>query len=213
MSFLRSKNVKIIIAACGTVSSVMQNRREYFGIPFVSTILPACKAALEHSKNKKIGVIGTSSTIKSNSHKILIKSLENKALVYQQDCPLFVPLIENGIFNLSHDAVYTIAEQSLNPLVNSGIDTLVLGCTHYPLMKNIIAQIMGPNVRLIDSGKETANYALEVLKKYCLHSKSDGKGKYDFFVSDNAELFSETANKFFGYNVTGKVEKINIELF
>lgn len=208
VNFLLSQNVKMIIAACGTVSSVATDLDKTVKIPFTGVVIPTSKAAFSATKNKKIGVIGTSATIKTGSYKNELKKFDSKMEVFEKDCPLFVPLVENGLID---DPITTLTvERYLLPLKNKGIDTLILGCTHYPIIRSTIERVIGKGINIVDSGKETANFVAKKLKELNLLNDSDKKGMYSFFVSDSVELFSKTANLFLGENLNGLVKQINI---
>lgn len=213
ISFLKSLGVKMIIAACGTVSSIIDIKTQNKELPFIGVVDPTCAMAIKCTKNKKIGVIGTQTTIKSNSYNKCIRSIDKEIQVYQKSCPIFVPLIENGISSLPYEIVYGIVRENLNYFSQHNIDVLILGCTHYPIIENIISEVLGPKVKLINSGKEAAKYAESVLKKKNLMCSRMSGGKYEFFVSDSIETFSETANKFLGYNIVKDVKEINIDLY
>lgn len=210
-SFLLSKNVKMVIAACGTVSSVAKDLGEKLNVPFTGVVLPTANAAVKATKNGKIGVIGTTATIGSNSYKSAIEKTNPEIKVFQQDCPLFVPLVENGFLSKDDIVVYTIVERYLKTLKDNKIDTLILGCTHYPILKEVISSVMGKNVTLIDSGKETALYSAALLNEHSLLNHENQKGKCEFFVSDRVEGFSSIANLFLGSNIDRDVQRINIE--
>lgn len=210
-NFLLSKNVKMVIAACGTVSSVAKDLGEKLNVPFTGVVLPTANAAVKATKNGRIGVIGTTATISSNSYKSAIEKISPEIKVFQQDCPLFVPLVENGFLSKDDIVVYTIVERYLKTLKDNEIDTLILGCTHYPILKEVISAVMGEKVVLIDSGKETALYSAKLLDEHKLLNKEDIKGKCEFFVSDRVEGFSNIANLFLGSNIDRDVQRINIE--
>lgn len=210
-NFLLSKNVKIIIAACGTVSSAANQLGGKFNVPFTGVVQPTAKAALKATENNKIGVIGTTATINSNSYKTEIERLNPNVTVYQQDCPLFVPLVENGFISKDDPIVYMTVERYLNNLKEKGVDTLILGCTHYPILREVISYIMGSGVKLIDSGRETALYAAALLKEHKLLSDSGNRGNSEFYVSDRVEGFSQIASLFLGRDIDKDVTRINIE--
>lgn len=205
IEFLRSHNVKMIVAACGTVSSVAKKSIDSLDIPATGVILPAVKAACLATKNKKIGVIGTSATIKSKSYETLIHTLMPDADVYSVACPMFVPLVENGYIGRGCKPTELIACEYLQPLKDKGIDTLILGCTHYPLIWDIIADVMGDDVTLISSGQEAGKYAKELLEKNNLLSDRKEKGKISLYCTDSAKLFLDNAKHFLdgmdGYTV------------
>ena len=208
VDFLLSQDVKMIIAACGTVSSVVNNLNKNINVPFAEVVTPTANAAFTVTKNKKIGVIGTSATINTGSYKNALKNLDPQIEVFEKDCPLFVPLVENGFID---DQVTTlVAEKYLLPLKNNGIDTLILGCTHYPIIRSTIEKVIGKDVEIIDSGMETAKFAAKKLQNLDLLNTSDQKGKCSFFVSDSVESFSKTAKIFLGESLDGLVKKVNI---
>ncbi|MDR1627793.1 MAG: glutamate racemase [Oscillospiraceae bacterium] len=213
ISFLKSLGVKMIIAACGTVSSIINIQSLNKDLPFIGVINSACIAAINSTKNKKIGVIGTETTIKSNSYSKCIKSINKEAQVYQKACQVFVSLIENDISSLPYDIVYGIVKENLSYFNEFNIDVLILGCTHYPIIEPIISEVMGPEVKLINSGKEAVKYAESVLKNQNLKSSGTFGGKCSFFVSAGAKTFFETASRFLGYNVVGNAREVNIGLY
>ena len=144
----------MIIAACGTVSSIINTMTLIEDIPFTGVLLPAVQAACSSTLNGKIGVIGTQATIKSGSYGRAIKTIRPNSFVLGKACPLFVPLVENGYTDRENKIAKMVAEEYLEPLKKEDIDTLILGCTHYPLLKDIISDIMGDDVTLISSGEE-----------------------------------------------------------
>jgi glutamate racemase len=201
--FLVSKDVKLIVVACHTVSSVALDVVEQnSNVPVVGMIKPATKSALLLSKNKKIGVIGTRATINSNAYQdALIKSSEKGDVeVFARDCPLFVPLVEEGFIN--HPATKLIAREYLSDFPNFNIDTLILGCTHYPLLSKVISEIL-PDVELIDSGEQAAIYALRLLaEKNLLVGEKDvisQKPDVEFYLTDYTSNFSDIAQTFLGF--------------
>ncbi len=210
MAFLRCCNVKLMIAACGTVSSVAGELIEDCDIPATGVILPAVKCAVESTKNGRIGIIGTSATVKSGSYERLIKELMPSASVYAKACPMFVPLVENGYIGIDCEPTKIIAREYLEPLKAAGIDTLILGCTHYPLLTDIIAQIMGEGCRLISSGGEAGKYAKKLLEEKGLLSDSDEKGTITLCCTDSEELFKQNAKNFLEDidNITVKTVKL-----
>lgn len=200
--FLLRFGVKMIIAACGTVSStvgdsefggVMQSGN---GVLYTGVIRPAVNAAVSSTKNGRIGIIGTSATIRSGSYKNLIKSIMPKAEVFEKACPMFVPLVENGYIGLECRPCVDIAEEYLEPLKQAGVDTLILGCTHYPMLSDVIAKIMGDGVTLISSGGEAGKTAYNMLRENGLANDSRVKGKTTLYCTDSVELFRENAEHF-----------------
>ena len=131
--------------------------------------------------------------------------------VYQRDCPLFVPLVENGFIDKNDIVVRTVVQRYLQPLIDSGIDTLILGCTHYPILREAIADVMGDGVVLIDSGRETARYAARLIKENGLENPQKEAGSCEYFVSDRVDGFSKVASLFLGNTFNQEVHQINIQ--
>ena len=161
--FLLSQNVKFIMAACGTVSSTYPSAEAaQLPVPYTGVIGAAARAAAAATKNKRIGVIGTAATIRSGSYATQLKDLVPGVQIFARACPLFVPLVENGYVN-GDKVTQLMIEEYLTPVRDSGIDTLILGCTHYPLLKKMIGDFVGDSVTLIDPGKLTAIAAATAL--------------------------------------------------
>ena len=211
--FLLKFDIKLIIIACGTASSVaLEIAQKKFDVPIIGVVHPSSIQALKVSKNKKIGIIGTQSTINSNAYSNKIIRINADAKTYSNACPLFVPLVENGY--IDHQVTYLIAEEYLEPLKQENIDTLILGCTHYSLLKKVIEKIMGPEVKLIDSGVETARYAKKFLQeKEMLTGKDIEQPQYQYFVSDDIQNFSRLASFFLQRPIGDSIEKIDIEQY
>jgi len=209
--FLLSRGVKMIIAACGTVSSVATGLKDELPVPFTGVVIPTADAAVKATKNGRIGVIGTSATVNSGSYKKEILRQRKDLTVFQQDCPLFVSLVENSFISEKDDIVKLVVERYLSPLKAQGIDTLILGCTHFPIISKAISQYLGDGVTLIDSGRETALYAANILKEKGLLNKSDTQGTCRYYVSDTVEDFRKTAEIFLNRSVGDEVSHINLE--
>lgn len=199
ISFLLNHNIKIIIAACGTASSVALPHLEDFGVKVIGVLEPACRAAVSRSKNGKIGVIGTLGTVKSGKYAQIINSISPEAKVFSVACPMFVPLVENGY--AEGEVARMIAADYLTPLKEEGVDTLILGCTHYPLLEGVIGDIMGKDVELISSGREAACYAKALLTEADMLTGSAEPGAHEFYVSDSAEHFAELGGIFLGQDI------------
>lgn len=210
IAFLQKHRIKMIIAACGTVSSVIGDNSPVDNMPFTGVVLPAAKAACEATKSGKIGVIGTSATIKSQSFVKAIKNIMPDAEVIGNACPLFVHLVENGYTAVDCKITRLAAEEYLEPIKKENVDTLILGCTHYPVIKDIIADIMGNGVTLISPGAEAAKYAFGCLKAENMLNNSGKIGKNIFYVSDSKELFEENAGHFLEHPVNGEVFSCNL---
>ena len=207
--FLISKNVKIIVAACNTASSVaLDALRENYNIPIIGMIGPGAEMAASQTKTGKIGVIGTNATISNKAYSNELKKLDNNLTIHEKACPLFVPLAEEGW--IDHKATYTIAEEYLAELRESGIDTLILGCTHYPILAGVIQKVMGDTVKLIDSGTAASLIVEKYLNGRNLRNNSAVPGNNDYYVSDLPIKFKEAAQRFLGKNIND-VTKIDIE--
>ncbi len=207
--FLLSHGVKLIIAACGTVSSVAQDTALDLPVPFVEVVSHAAAMAVKSSKNKKIGVIGTTATIKSSAHKHYILSLCPEASVTVNDCPLFVPLVEEGIIERDDIIAKETARRYLKPMIDAGVDTLILGCTHYPVLRDVIGDIMGSGVTLINMGEATAHYVKDYLAQHgMLCDNQDSEN--EFYVSDKSESFSAMAQVLLG-NDEIEASQVDIE--
>lgn len=209
--FLKSRGVKFIVAACGTVSSVAPHLSDELSLPYTGVVHPTCYTAMERTVTGRIGVIGTTATISSHSYKNRIELKQPSFKVYEQDCPLFVPLVENGMTDTGDEIVSKIVERYLHGFREMDVDTIILGCTHYPLLSDAIRAYMGDNVALIDSGKETALYTAKLLQEYGLLSDSGAPASAEFYVSDTPADFEKYAGIFLRRNIKNSVSRINIE--
>jgi len=210
INFLLSKDVKVIVIACGTVSSVaLPIIINSVDIPIIGVVEATVNAAMQKTKNKKIGIIGTSGTINSGAYERAIKKTDNEIETFSKACPLFVPLVENGHFDTM--VAELVVEEYLTEIKEKGVDTLILGCTHYPLLKNTIARFMGEDITMIDAGSETAKVVKEYLKTNDLLSSESAENKYSYFVSDNVDGFETLGGMFLEQKIDGQVEKIDIE--
>ncbi|MEI3541941.1 MAG: glutamate racemase [Acutalibacteraceae bacterium] len=213
IEFLKSLDVKMILAACGTVSSILEESNVNIEIPFTGVITPTATAAASATRNNKIGIIGTTATIKSGSYKRELLKINPNLQIFEQDCPLFVPLVENGFIEKDNKATLIIAEKYLAGLRNKKIDTLILGCTHYPIISEIISKVIGPEVKLIDSGREAAIFAANALSFSENLTERKNSGSCVFFVSDTVNSFSKNAGLFLQQNVSQKVKMVDIEKY
>lgn len=206
--FLLSQNVKMIIAACGTVSSVAYMTADDLPVPFLEVVTPAAKAAVNVTKNSRIGVIGTPVTVKSRSHARAILRLMPDAVIAANSCPLFVPLVEEGWISSDDSVTLEVAKRYLSPLTHGNVDTLIMGCTHYPAIRNIIAKVMGEGVTLIDPGTATAFEVKNHLEKNNMMNENGGNCKY--FVSDRPDTFSKIAQILMGESIEDGVKQVDI---
>lgn len=209
--FLIEQEVKYIICACNTVSAVaLEDLQQVYAIPMIGVIRPGAEAAVRMTKNRRIGVIGTVATISSDTYAKTIQEIAPDINVSSLACPLFVPLAEEGY--ISKEATRLIAQDYLAPLVRMQIDTLILGCTHYPILRDVIQSVVGPEVTLIDSGEETARVAQSALVKSQLVTDEKQPGTHRFYVSDVPERFSQVATRFLGQVVDG-ITRVDITRF
>lgn len=192
--FLLTKDVKAIIIACNTASSnSLDILREEFEVPLFGVVIPGVEEALRSTKNKKVGIIGTAATIRSNAYKTLICESDSEIQVFSKPCPLFVPLVEEGW--TENDIAKLTAERYLRELINQGIDSLVLGCTHYPLLKRCIGETVGDRVKLVDPAKATAKRVEKFLEANQLLNKKENQGQRLFYVSDSTDKFGFICQK------------------
>jgi len=199
--FLMRFKVKLIVVACNTSSSYsLQILKNSFKIPLIGVINPGAEEAARLTKTGRIGVIGTQATIQSGAYEKEIKNIDPHAKIFSRACPLFVSLVEEGWLN--DKVTYMVASRYLKPLKDKKIDTLILGCTHYPLLKQIIKSVMGDSIALIDSARQVACHVKQVLKWENLISENKKNAKYKFYVSDESKKFSETAERFLGRRIT-----------
>ena len=209
--FLKTKNVKAIVIACNTASALaLDVVCEEIDIPIIGVIVPGAKVAVETTRNKKIGVVGTEATINSNVYRTLIQQIDQKIEVVSKACPLFVPLVEEGF--AKHNVTKEIIDYYLGPMKESGIDTMILGCTHYPLLRSRIKEYLREDITLVNPAYETAlNLRELLLKQQLLNEEKQRNGvSYEFYVSDAAEKFKEFANSIFPYDAS-TTQEINIE--
>ncbi len=204
--FLLKQDVKLICVACNTASSLaLPAIKNHFKVPIVGVISPGVREAVYATQNKRIGVIGTKGTIKSRAYEVEIRQLDPKVKVTAVACPLFVPFVEEGW--LGGEVVMSVARHYLKPLKDAGVDTVILGCTHYPLLRSVIKEIMGKNVTLIDSAQQIAMEVKKILAAEGMLNKGRA-GKQQFYVSDNPEWFNELARRFLGKSLTN-VKKVS----
>lgn len=195
--YLLKFRVKLIVVACNTSSSfALDKLKRAFKVPVIGVIEPGVKKALESTKNRRIGVIGTSATINSNAYQNRIINANSSVRVFAQSCPLFVPLVEEGWLN--EKVTFDIIKKYLSPLKNNKIDTLILGCTHYPLLKSLIKKAMGPGVKLIDSATHVALCVKGLMQEKGISSARKAKGKAKFFLTDEPYRFEKIGERFFG---------------
>jgi len=202
--FLLQQGAKIIVVACNTAASVaLPELKKRFAVPIIGVIEPGALAAEKVTKRHRIGVIGTEGTIRSGAYQSAIRHLYPAAEVFTQPCPLFVPLAEEGME--AHAVTLQVAREYLAPLLASNIDTLVLGCTHYPILKPILREVVGESVAMIDSGEVVSAWLADLLPE----PESEGAGTDNYYVSDNEEKFRHLASRFLDAEVE-RLHKVSL---
>lgn len=210
-AFLLSKDVKLIIAACGTVSSVAGEVAKDLPVPYFEVVTHAAKAAAYATENGKIGVIGTSATVKSGRHAEVIHEYLPDAKVTAECCTLFVPLVEAGWYDDNDVVVLETAKRYLEPIIEAEADTLILGCTHYPVLSSAISKIMGQGVTLINAGTAVSQAVADFLKENNALNDKSTKGECTFYVSDKPDSFRNIASTLLGQEIDDrKVLKVDL---
>jgi glutamate racemase len=193
--FLIAQGIKVLVVACNTSSAVsLPALTQEHALPIIGVIEPGARRASEVTENKRIGVIGTEGTVKSRAYEQTIKAFDDRITVVSRACPLFVSLAEEGWVN--NEVARLTAQDYLSPLREEGIDTLVLGCTHYPLLEGIIREVMGQRVSLVNSAKETAKEVQRILTEERLAKTAKEGGTYRFYITDNRERFITVGERF-----------------
>ena len=196
-NFLLSKGIKILIIACNTASAYsLDVLKDKLSIPVIGVIEPGAKKAADITQNGNIGVIGTPSTIRSSAYNRALLSINNNLKVFPKSCPLFVPFAEEGW--LDGDILLRVAEKYLHRILNQGVDVLILGCTHYPLLKDTIKKVAGDGVTLVDSAEETANELFQLIESGKINSSDDDGTIRELYLTDDSETFVTISGKFLG---------------
>ncbi|MCM1043876.1 MAG: glutamate racemase [Candidatus Gastranaerophilales bacterium] len=212
--FLRTFQVKTIVIACNTASAyALDELEKESDIPMLGVVKPGAKTAAEVTRNGRIGVIATEATIGSHIYTKYIEELNRDVTIYEKACPLFVPLVEEGLWQ--DPVTDEIAKRYLTELIDTDIDTLILGCTHYPLIRSTLGRIMGGNVQLVNPAYETARELKEMLEARGLLNVEPpklGENRYQFYVSDGADKFKHFANSIIKYGVLS-AKIVNIEQY
>jgi len=212
--FLRSFDLKAVVIACGTVSTTsLDTLQAENDLPIVGVVEPTCRRALLVTKTKKVGIIATLASIRSGAYENTLRRLDPTVEVIGQPCPLFVPLVENGRVKRGDVVIETVAREYLEPLKEAGVDTLILGCTHYPLLTEVIADVMGPEVTLVSAGEESAFELKRLLKAEGLRANEDRQGTAEFYVSDRPEDFESLASAFLGKDLHHVARRIDIDQY
>lgn len=211
--FLKTKQVKAIVIACNTASALALDAvRDEFDIPILGVVVPGARAAVAATQNQKIGVVGTDATVRSGVYTQVIRKMNPGIRVIEKACPLFVPLVEEGF--KEHVVTQEIIEYYLESLRATDIDAMILGCTHYPLLRSRIRAYMGENIRIVNPAYETAMDLKKLLKERGMDNNGTNASgsRYEFYVSDTAEKFRQFANTVMPFDVP-ETNVVNIEGF
>lgn len=207
-AYLRGQGVKAIVVACNTATAhALPVLREELSVPVVGVVEPGARAAVRATRDGHIGVIGTAGTVRSGAYERAIRDLNPAARVTARACPLLVPLVEEGW--IDHPVTVQVAREYLAPLLDDGIDALVLGCTHYPLLKSVLCRLLGPDVELIDSAAETAAEIGRVLRDRGLEAPPDATPEHRFVASDDPLQFLQLGQRFLG----DAIESVEVHTF
>ena len=215
IKFLEKHNIKMALVACGTVSSVLMSENLFEGSEikdYSGVVIPAAHAAAAATRNGRIGVIGTTATIKSGSYARVIHSINSDIKVIGKACPMFVPLVENGYTAPDCVPARYIAEEYLEIMIKEKVDTIILGCTHYPHLSELISSIMGEKVKLISSGAELAKFAQKNLCSTDSFTDNKEQGRLELYCTDSVELFEENVERFLGTDIKVKADILKCEL-
>ncbi len=209
--FLKTKQVKAIVIACNTASALaLEAVQDEFDVPILGVVFPGARAAVKATRNKKIGVAGTDATVRSGMYTKIIQKMDSRIQVIEKACPLFVPLVEEGF--KEHAVTQEVIEYYLGPLRETDIDAMILGCTHYPLLRSRIRAYMGENIQIVNPAYETAMDLKQLLKERGMdNNRTDVQAsQYEFYVSDMAEKFRQFANTVMPFDVP-ETNVVNIE--
>jgi len=209
LEFLKSKDVKLIVFACNTASALaLPVLRREESLPMTGVIIPGARAAARATSNGRVAVIGTTATVRSKAYEEAIKRVNEEISVFSAPCPLFVSLAEEGWTD--NEVAGMAAQRYLGPVIDSGADTLVLGCTHYPLLKGVISSVMGEDVRLVDSATECAVEVEGILEKAGMRRSAEREGGIKVYMSDLPYRFRETGERFLSRSI-GDIEKVQMQ--
>ncbi|MFI5228921.1 MAG: glutamate racemase [Gemmatimonadales bacterium] len=201
-TFLSQQGVKGIVVACNTATAhALGMLRDEMDMPVIGVVEPGARAAVAATRTGRVGVIGTVGTIKSGAYERAIRALNPDVIITARACPLFVPLVEEGW--TEHEATRLVAREYLAPLLDADIDTMVLGCTHYPLLRTLLSDVLGAGVRLIDSAEETAAETARTLATASLTASPDAEPSYRFIASDDPLQFLQLGQRFLGGTIEG----------
>ena len=204
MMFLLEHQIELLVVACNTSSAyAIEELKKHSDIPIIGVIIPGAKKALNVSRNRRIGIIGTEGTVKSGSYEKALKSLDATCTVFSKATPLLVPLVEENW--IEHHVTREIIQEYMQDLLEKDIDTIIMGCTHYPVLKNMIRDVVGSTIVLVDSAE---SIALELQNRYSTEPVKKTEGDYRFFVSDNPEKFKILGRQILGEDIM-KIQKVS----
>lgn len=206
LKFLKDQNVKAMIIACNSASTVFLGENSYEGIPLLNVIEPGAKAALSISKDKSIAVLGTSATIRSHAYERTLKSLDPSVKVIEEACPLFVPLVEEGI--VQDPITEMVAERYLAKIKSAGVKTVILGCTHYPVLKADLSKVLGQDVKLVESGEVLSNQLENLFNANTIAKSSEKPREIRVCITDLTDHFERLAHQLMHPEPIGKLEKV-----
>lgn len=211
IEFLISHGVKAIVIACGTVSTVaLEVIADEYETPLFGVVEPTAWKAARLTQSGRIGVIGTVNSINSGAYERAIHGFRPESEVFSKACPLFVPLVENGRVSCGDKVIELVVEEYLQELKDKNIDTLILGCTHYPLISGVIGEFMGAGTKLVDSGEETAEYLIKKLRQKDMLADAGRAGRHSYYVTDSTEGFERLAPLFMEEELKGSVEQTEL---
>ncbi len=211
IEFLLSHNIKAIAVACGTVSTVaLEHVAREYDTPIFGVVEPAAWKAARLTQTGRIGIIGTVNSVASGAYDRAIQGFRPGSETFSKACPLFVPLVENGRIHRGDKVIELVVEEYLSGLRDKDIDTLILGCTHYPLLSEVIGDFMGPQVQLVSPGAETAEYLIKKLKQADALADPGRQGSHRYYVTDSAEIFRRQASLFMESDIGGEVSETEL---
>ncbi|MDL2252501.1 glutamate racemase [Ruminococcaceae bacterium OttesenSCG-928-I18] len=214
IAFLLSKHVKTIIAACGTVSSTYPAEEgRALPVGYTGVVQAAAHAALKVTKTGRVGILGTEATVRSGSYQVALAAGDRKVKSFACACPLFVPLVENGHFAPDDPMAHLAAEEYLGPIKEAGVDTVILGCTHYPLLWGVLERQFGPGVALIDPGRQAALAMRDKLAQEAMLNPRETGGRVEYYVSDEPSRFNALAGIFLPEDAAASARQIHVEKY
>jgi len=211
IEFLMGRGIKAIVVACGTASAVALDQiSDQYPVPIYGVLESAVEAAIQRTATGRIGIIGTEATISSGAYERLLKDAGGDFQLISRACPLFVPLVENGRIHPGDVVIETVVAEYLAPFAEGGVDTLILGCTHYPLLEPVISRFLGPGVTLVSAGAAAAEFVAQTLAEQGLLAADQAAGSHRYFVTDRVAGFERLASLFLRQDVAGRVEKVSL---